>query len=134
MGLDLYCGNESQRVGSYSGVHVERAKWILAEAKRRTSIGNTAQAKRLKKLVMKTTRGVVIDYDAFQRMDWLPGIRAFVDHSDCDGYWTPQEAEDMLDAIAILKPFFDPSLEGQEYYLESIWKRSVDIQECISFN
>lgn len=136
MGLDIMCGSLGVKVGSYSGVQQQRVAWIKAESMRQDSLGNKEMATNMNTVIC--SRG--IRYDFFTTIvDWLPGTRAFVDHSDCDGVWDCCEAKDILEAVKILKPFFskdDADLYFEtdgEYYLKGILSYSVRHHKDIVF-
>ena len=134
MGLDIVCGDLNERVGSYSGVQRQRIAWIEAESKRQKSMGNVKAAEAMKKVIVSADE---IDYALFEKTDgWLPGTRAFVDHSDCDGMWDAYEAAEILEAVRLLKPFFETDDyfdEDGEYYLEEILRYAVKHQKDILF-
>lgn len=136
MGLDLVCGSISERVGSYSGVHRQRAAWIYAESARQKSLGNKNLSDRMRKTIISEDK---INYRDFDRIeDWLPGTKAFVSCSDHDGFWSQIESKDILDAVRILEPFFRRidfilDFHQKQYYLKNILEYSVQNNENIYF-
>lgn len=134
MGLDIVCecGKQDIKVGSYSGVHRVRAAWILAESLHQED--KTVAASMRSAVVSESD----VDYKAFRRIDgWLPGTRAFVDHSDCDGSWDASEIRDIVRAIKILLPHLKTTLpayfDGDEFYLEEILAHCARNGEMIHF-
>lgn len=137
MGLDIVCGALGERVGSYSGVQRQRIAWIRSEARRQESINNKSTAKAMRETILSTQE---IDYSLFEKTDgWLEGTQAFVNHSDCDGTWDPDEAAAILEAVQTLKPFFEAEdldyyfYEDGSYYLDEILRHSVTHNQDIVF-
>lgn len=110
MGLDLYCGDVSVRVGSYSTVHVIRNFMIkllvfwLAHGSHNLSSENV---QRLTELFQEMVRN---DYDVdyvyieknlqtltreFTRLGWL-GLFNWIFHSDCDGTFSSDDSKEVL--------------------------------------
>lgn len=125
MGLDLVCGAVLQRFGSYSSLHMFRYQWIEAEACRQERRGCHEVAAHMREILYGDR---FIDYETFvERRDipWLPGTRALIDHSDCDGEWSPVEARMILKAHHLLGIVHSP--------LVSILCHSVTTNQCIEF-
>jgi len=133
MGLDAFCNGLSVRVGSYSTVQEQRVGWIKAEALR--------QPESADKILAVLTKEGGIDYEAFDNLPCdllLVGTRAFVYHSDCDGEWTAEESEWILEAIDTL-PLADTKECGSqwfmtadgEYYLSALFRESVKSGERV---
>ena len=136
MGLDLVCGDKCARVGSYSTVQRLRAFFIMADADR-VDTENPRTASRMRGVAGEGDR---IDYKKFASMTcWSAGVRVFVNHSDCDGSWTPDEASDILDAVSTLRPYLlkrCPQFfyeEDDEFYLEELLRHSTETHENILF-
>lgn len=138
MGLDLLCGSMSIKLGSYGYVHVQRWGWLQANKEYLLS------TKKMSKeeveslfqpcLLSKSERSPRLNYPYIQKTlepHLLPGVFTFVYQSDCEGYWTPDECQSMLDAIELLRPYFltiselKENMEEKEYYLEQIFQHSV---------
>ena len=134
MGLDIVCecGAHDIKVGSYSGVHRVRAAWIMAESLFQEDKGRAAAM--LSAVVSESD----VDYKVFAKTDgWLPGTRAFVYHSDCDGTWDAGEVRDIVQAIKTLRPHLKKTLpnhfDGEEFYLEEILTHCAENNETIHF-
>jgi hypothetical protein len=130
MGLDLICGDVSIKMGSYRRVHVERRMWIEAYNK---WVGES--------LIPIGSDGS-IDIEALQVYEAeseiatsvLDGLKRFVIHSDCEGYWSSYDAEAMLTTLDTIHQYFDKEEDDdEEYYLSEIFKHSVETNEDIQF-
>jgi len=139
MGLDIRCIDTFVRVGSYSGVHIQRIGFLRAEALRLREEDRHEEADRVLACIRSASE---IHYDLVLRLKnvLLPGTYAFVYHSDCDGSWEADEAEAILDALGRFRPFLraipefkDRLDEEDRYYLEDILSLSVRTGEFIYF-
>jgi len=148
MGLDLFCGAESTRMGSYGYVHTQRWAWIRANREHACSRLDDKQDReacvlRWNACLLREGRfSPVLDYDYIHqtmKREMLPGVYTFVYHSDADGSWSDAEATSMLEAIQQLRPWFSkiPELEREmedgEYYLESLFRSSRNTGNAIYF-
>lgn len=142
MGLDLECGGESMKMGSYTSVHRQRIGLMLATIARAKATGDHRGAKLLRSAISRDNRE--INYTVIKRispyfeMD-TKGLFCFIDRSDCQGCWSDSDAESIMIWLRNLHPwtpqieelesFIDP-VTG-EYHLEFIFKRSVETGEPV---
>lgn len=139
MGLDIVCRGTSVRVGSYSGVHLQRIGFLRAEALRLREEDRHEEADRVLACIRSASE---IHYDLVRGLEkvLLPGTYAFVYHSDCDGSWDADDAAAILEALGRFRlflraiPEFKHRLDGKDrYYLEDILSLSVRTGEFIYF-
>lgn len=142
MGLSIFCGEMNMKVGNYSTVHEQRTGWLRAEAKRHESVGRRYEAK----AIFNVIKNNEIDYSLLAYLNdnfLLDGTKEFIYHSDCEGYWTPQHCQLILEAIDRLRPFLRDTKEcgcplymhslTNQYYLENILNESVKSSNNIYF-
>jgi len=121
MGLDLSCNGNHFRFGSYSLVHCHRAAWIRAlSAYYKFEKHNNQLSGRLKNCLYPNDPHN-INYKNFCRhvvQDLVedtdgPGLGAsvFINHSDCEGVWSPEDARNILHALEWLTPFLKEDRE-----------------------
>jgi hypothetical protein len=153
MGLDLFCGEEYARAGSYSIVHVQRNALLRAYIlylRESTPTGKTEFDRALegvenRRLVNSLENAVVdkdgVDYDILDKLQHRihPGIYAFIYHSDCDGIWTPDECKQILEILHPLHPYLAriPEMyvdDSGHFYLHSILSYSVETGQDIRFS
>ena len=143
MGLDLFCtGTESIKMGSYSTVQEIRIHWILAYIEYLQATNPTTfLIKDLKQCIENNE----INYKAFLKLrnhnqEGFTGLFDFVYHSDCDGMWVPEEVEQILTTLdlvrqnLIAKTFSWHFYDENQYYLEEMFKYSVENDENIRFS
>lgn len=138
MGLEIYCGDISMKVGSYSEVHRQRVGWLKAEAMRLDEQGEYDQAQ----LVYECFRNHEIFYGKLKqiRKIVLPGSWAFVHHSDCEGTWESHEAQQILEAIETMRNYLQRTREcsvrfhDNQYYLERVLRCSAYTGQTIEFS
>jgi len=163
MGLDLVCGSLSIKMGSYGYVHVQRWGWLQAQklyllSKASTSVEREQIETLFRPCLLSLSKfSPKLDYDYIRRhlqSYILPGVFTFVYHSDCEGYWTPEECQEMIETINILRPFFYQVSELRQeiekksnipstttdihdevhdgyYYLEPIFQHAIQHQRLI---
>lgn len=137
MGLDIYCDGseiESVRVGSYSTVHIIRKDWIKAYLKSIKTDDNNLE---------KTIAKEDIDYQLFETLDikekGFHGLYVFVNHSDCEGIWTHEEAGYILETLDLIRDHLKGNTctwhfsQDGRYYLEDLFQYSVQNKEDIHF-
>lgn len=116
MGLDLRAGNHSVRVGSYSFVHDLRQELLVAAGAAARDTQCPADVRdTIDSWLIETGDGYSIDYAAMSA--WgisdpvipdhpiLHYTNTFINMSDCDGAWTPEEARRCLAFLTIVSPF-----------------------------
>lgn len=154
MGLDLLCRGVHERVGSYHSVHAQRAHmmraYVLYLRERKSNHQHEldraleeVEHRRLAHKVEKAIQKDRPDYDMIYKLQKKihKGLLAFVYHSDCDGVWTPEEADEILDLLTRLRPFFsriaelaeDCDEETGRHYLEKILRVSIHHRAIIRF-
>lgn len=137
MGLDIYCnGTESVRVGSYSTVHLIRKDWIKAYIDYLKSINNFDS--KLEKTITQEDR---IDYRLFETLHMeekgFHGLYTFVNHSDCEGMWTYEEIEYILETLNLIRDHLKDNTftwhftQDGRYYLEDLFEHSLKNQEDV---
>jgi len=144
MGLDLTCGPNSIKVGSYGYVQVQR--WALLQANELYYQQNypTQYTKemweRTKIGEMKYGKSPILDYVHMEKVlkpFLLEGVFDFCYQSDCEGYYSVDKCQTILDAFQTLKPFMNKisqlemEMENGQYYLEPIFKYAVQHKEII---
>lgn len=140
MGLDLICGNIGIRVGSYRRVHIERKLWVeaynnwvatLKEDEEEAPIPINSHDYKITEADMEALESHTANTEV--AVEILDGLKRFVIHSDCEGYWSPYDAEAMLTTLDTIKQHFDDDDDDDEYYLTEIFKHSIDTNENIQF-
>jgi hypothetical protein len=139
MGLDLVCGDIIIKMGSYSSVQEQRALLLKGYIMWLHDQGIHETAKTIGKCVKKRKDGFEIDYKNLDMELLMPGMKAFIFHSDCEGEWSVQDAKDILESLEELRPFFQ-KIQGFDYYciddryhLEDILEKSVQSYRSIQF-
>ena len=119
MGLDLRYGNQSMRVGSYSGVHDRRIALIRGLIDYIKEFHKDRDTDYLEALIDPDASGGIVYAHVDSIIDTLSehkradrslltisyGVYKFVDHSDCDGYHTPGDCLDIGYSISALQPY-----------------------------
>lgn len=106
MGLDLFCNSYDIKMGSYTTVHKIRKYWIVAYIKYLESTnGPIVLLYELKQVINDDE----INYDKFTRIssdhEGFEGLKDFVDHSDCEGEWSYQEVESILETLELIRQY-----------------------------
>ena len=140
MGLDLFCGDYSIKMGSYSTVHIIRREWILAYIKYLESstqkplvlLNKLIQEMQYDKINYKTFTRISSDHEGFQ------GLKIFVDHSDCEDDWSYEEVESIMQTLNLIRDHLKAEssswhFNGDDYYLEEIFLLSIANQQDIRF-
>lgn len=150
MGLLLFCGNMSIKMGSYSSVHIQRVGLIKAYIlylketipSSSNAMDNALQAVANRRLASKLGTILVqggycpsLDTTRLRALkaDMHGGIFSFVYHSDCDGSWNPAAAASIQRALHLLRPYLKrvEELRGYldkksgEFYWEEILHQST---------
>jgi hypothetical protein len=138
MGLDLFCGDHGGiKMGSYSMVHEIRLHWIKAFIKYLNSINEICPP--LNNSIQKGD----IDYREFEKIkcnqQGFQGLFVFVNHSDCEGIWTPEEIEDIMTTLNLIRLYlkditYEWHFQETEYYLEDLFNYSIETHEIITFS
>lgn len=146
MGLDLFVGETYCRAGSYSGVNALKVDMIKATIKYLLDHYNENKCRLigdLRKSYYKDNWGYerINNFYYFDFPEDLEGLYSWVNHSDCDGYLTPEESKNILKTLELICPYFsssdffrgnrDKTLEN--FYLYKILKKSVDENKNIEF-
>lgn len=65
----------------------------------------------------------------------LSGLKKFVNHSDCDGYFTHGDVVDILDLLSKIEPYLKKYFEDDQWYSEFIqlMKHSYSTKKLIYF-
>lgn len=105
MGLSLYCCEKHVRFGGYGQMHRLRRLWVYAEA----SFHRSKNKKLAKVLTEQASNPYGIDCKLLDKLEVFEGTKDFCIHSDCDGYWSYSECENMLEAYKALEPFMPKS-------------------------
>ena len=140
MGLDLECDGEMIKMGSYSSVHRQRTGLVAVSIARIKATGDHRGGALLQSTLSKSSGNeIMIDYTTLRKIrpyffDTEDGLFLFVDHSDCDGSWSPSEAESIVAWFESLRPwmhrekslgpYINPTT-GQ-YHIENIFQRSIE--------
>lgn len=138
MGLDATCecGSFGIKIGSYKSVQDLKTRWIRAECLRQQDLGNQEEADRMAAVISPNGK---ISYTRFRNLTcWTDGTRRFVDHSDCDGNWSSEDASAIYRALLRLKPWIKKTFdrtwfyeEDDAFYLEDLFKHCTDHREMI---
>jgi hypothetical protein len=153
MGLDLYCGEEYARAGSYSIVHAQRNGLLRAYIlylRESTPSGTTEFDRALAKVENRRLANFLekaveekkgVDYNIMAKLhDKIhPGVHAFIYHSDCDGVWMSHECRQILDALCRLRSYLSriPEIyldDAGNFYLHNILIHSVETGQDIRFS
>lgn len=168
MGLSLICNDYHVGVGSYTGVHHRRKNWVLAtiqylkqweldhkpdESKEDGLYEMILNSDNCKKLIknleewcvghapfylLNYTMIVEADLDLL-RVFGLNGLYTFVNHSDSDGFLTPNESGDILETLSKIYLYLDEEdFDGdnkklENYYLYNIFNKSLESGDLIVF-
>jgi len=153
MGLDLYCGEEYARAGSYSTVHTQRNGLLRAYIlylresipsgssefdRALIKVDNRRLANSLENAV-EEKEGVNYSILAKLHKKIHPGIQAFIYHSDCDGVWMSHECRQILDILHRLHSYLAriPEIyldDAGNFYLHNILTHSVETGQDIRFS
>lgn len=123
MGLDLFCGDTSVRVGSYSTIREIRIFWLNSACLYLNKImfnpsiypGDKDNRKIkaeicLSHLKMRSKYLHKI-YDVAEmnslRYFGLTGLARWINHSDCPGYLSPGESLDIIETLKNIYPFMN---------------------------
>lgn len=137
MGLDLFCENhEGIKMGSYSMVHKVRLHWIKAFLEYLNSKNIECQS--LNNVIQKEN----IDYEEFEKVKCnepgFEGLFVFVNHSDCEGIWTPEEIKEIMITLNLIRSYlkdktYEWHFQENEYYLEDLFGHCIETDEMITF-
>jgi len=143
MGLDLFCtGTESIKMGSYSTVQQIRIHWIFAYIQ---YLQATSPSSALIKQLERCVQNNDINYHKFSNLRsqdeiGFSGLYGFVYHSDCEGIWEPEEVEDIMSTLDLIRVYLKAITfswhfyNENEYYLEYMFKFAVENDENIRFS
>ena len=163
MGLDIVCEDSSARVGSYTNVHLLRYNLLIAVKKYlqnkiknyKSEISddqdyqNNEITNNMSDLIIvlpliayldELTENNEINYGAFNKekneelgfFD-LEGFMSFINHSDCDGVY--DDADCFLVTYEIVKEYIDDNYKNEDgdFYLEEVFRKSIDTGNTIYF-
>jgi hypothetical protein len=140
MGLDICTENFSERVGSYSGVHILRVNMIKASIEYlkqfKDCYFSDAMVCHLEK-TLNSDDSPPLDYKHFKSFieiadDNMVGLYKWVYHSDCEGYLTSEDSEKILETLKVIYPYLDSRYfindenKFEEFYLYNIFNDSVE--------
>lgn len=128
MGLSLWCDSINTRVGSYSQVHIERRKMIEAAIKYLENEAENIELKEeLKNWISDETSDTEIKYNNISDKpskllikNNLEGLHYFVNHSDNEGYLTPDESVQILNTLNKIINYLEYNYINEESRLDKI--------------
>jgi len=168
MGLDFECNGIVERVGSYSFYQKQRMTWINAtllylkdilikleqKQEKQEEFENALFLHKKLEMWLDTdeTGEMTIDYSEVYKtpVDKLHNMRLYglylwVYHSDCDGYYTSNDAYFIMESLVLIKNFFtkiekkdyfnrdEENVSIQDYYLYEIFSSSIYTKSLIKF-